>query len=69
MLLRRLYPETSSQTTSRQIKGIVIKETQYLAGFNSYSPDIQPSEQDIWQQVTREILRENASLWERLAKL
>ena len=69
MLLRQLYPGTSSQTTSMQIKGIAIKETQHLGGFDTYSPDIQQLEQDIWQQVAREILRENASLWERLAKL
>lgn len=61
----------SAATLMGEINGLegTQKETPHLGSLDTGSLDTQQPEQDIWQQVAREILQENASLWERLAKL
>ena len=71
MLLSRLQnvrPGFSSQTTSVKLESFVVKGSVNLSFFDAYSPVIQRPRR-AWEEVTHEVLREHAELWERLAKL
>lgn len=65
--LQNVRPGFSSQTTIK-LESFIAKDSMTLNFFDACSPVIQRP-RNRWEKVAREVLRERAELWVRLAKL
>jgi hypothetical protein len=67
-----IRPGPSSQTTTRWPLIVQAEEERTISGYvslNGGDITIQPAQDNTWDEVVEEILRDRAELWKRLADL
>ncbi len=67
-----IRPSPSSQTTTRWPLIVQAEEERTISGYVSLNGGdiaIQPAQDNTWDEVVEEILRDRAELWKRLADL